>query len=295
LSTIVLGAVAWKNADVPISWGMMMRRLLCGIGLLLVAGCSKAPDAQEVPEQSAERAGPKVGVTQVSGVSLAYSYGFRIPAQRIAALQEEHAVQCEALTPARCRITGLNYHVRRGRDVYAALNLQLTPDLARRFGKQAIDTAVGRGGMLEDAEITSENSGAVIAATDTNDAAIASERSRIEQQLGKPGLGSTERTQLQGELTRLSNQKRDSAAVREQAAQKLASTPITFNYASGAVDTGLNDGPIWGAIKDGWANIVEGIGVILRILISVLPWVVVAGLLFWLWRRFVRRWFASQE
>ena len=82
------------------------------IGLaLLVLGCSKPePDGQREEAKVADASAPDVGITRTPGVALSYEYGFRLPIERIAAVQEQHAAQCEALTPARCRITGMNYH-----------------------------------------------------------------------------------------------------------------------------------------------------------------------------------------
>lgn len=268
-----------------------MRRALYATTLLLALGaCSKAPVAEESGEQAAApAAGPRVGVTPDAGLSITYSYGFRLPAQRIIAAQEEHAAQCEAMTPARCRITGMSYHVGRDRSIIAMLDLRLAPDQARGFGKRAAEAVVKRGGMLEDARIDSEETGAVAAQADRESAAVAAERARIEKQLAQPGLGSTERAQLQAQLATLSERAQDAADVRDAVARKLANTPVTLNYASGSVDPGLNDGPIWGAVKDGWANIVAGLAVIVMLVITAVPWVAAFVLLFWLWRRFGRR------
>lgn len=266
-----------------------MRWGIIGLALLIV-GCSKSePEASREDVAASESAGPNVGVTQAPGVSLSYQYGFRLPIERIAAVQEEHAAQCEALTATRCRVTGMTYNVSRNRTISASLQLKLAPEVARRFGKKGVDTVVQRGGMLSDARIDSEESGAVIASVDRDGAAIDTERARINAQLSQPGLGSAERTQLQERLAQLSNEQRQSQAVRGEAALKLASTPMTFLYQSGDVDPGLSDGPILGALKDGWTNIISGVATILTLLITLIPWVTVIALGIWLWRRFGAR------
>lgn len=273
-----------------------MRRTGMVLALLLLAGCGQKPEAaDERGFADAEPAVvPNVDVTRVPGVSLTYLYGFRLPAERLVTAQEEHAAQCEALTPTRCRITGMEYEVRRNRTIAASLQMKLAPDIARGFGKRGVDTVLKRGGMLSSARIDSEESGAVVDTADRDAAAIAEERARIDAQLAKPGLPAAERTQLQARLADLSEQKRQSAPIRDDAARKLASTPMTFTYISGTVDPGLSDGPIIGAIKDGWANIVAGFAIILTILITLLPWALVGGLLLWVWQRFGRRIFAAK-
>ncbi|MCE7797707.1 DUF4349 domain-containing protein [Sphingobium sufflavum] len=273
-----------------------MRRIWLATTLLLLAACGRKPEAAEEKGFADTQAlMPNVAVTRVPGMSLTYQYGFRLPAERLAMVQEEHAAQCEVLTPARCRITGMDYQVQRNRTITASLQMKLAPEIARGFGKTGVETVVKRGGMLSGARIDSEESGAEVEAVDRDNAAVEQERSRIVQQPARPGLSAAERTQLQARLDGLSDQKRQSVAVRETAALKLASTPMTFTYVSGNVDPGLSDGPIIGAIKDGWANIVAGFAIILTVLITLLPWAVLAGLLVWLWRRFGRRLFAARE
>jgi hypothetical protein len=274
-----------------------MRRLWIAM-LLSVASCSApAPEGERESERSAV-AGPNVGVSQAAGVSLSYFYGFRLPAERIIAVQEEHAALCEALDAARCRVTGMSYDIGRNRAITASLQLKLAPDIARKFGKQGIDITVKRGGMLASALIESEDSGSVVATASSDAAAIEAEKAQLTEQLSKAGLSSNERTELQRRLVELSEQQRTVRAAGDAATLKLASTPMSFRYTSGNVDAGLTDGAVVGAIKDGWANVVVGFATILTILISVSPWIATAILLLWLWRwgaAYVRRWFIRAD
>ena len=214
---------------------------------------------------------------------MTYNYGFRLPVDRIAATQEDHASQCEALGPTMCRVSGMTYHVSRNRSVQASLVLRLAPDAARHFGRQAIDAVGKHGGMLVDAQIDSEEAGATVAGANADNASRSGERARIEQQLAKPGLGSTERTSLQSRLSDLQDAERNAAATARDAAVKLTSAPMTLQYASGDVDLSLTDGPVLGAVKDGWANIVSGFALILMMAISLVPWLVAVALAVFGW------------
>lgn len=260
---------------------------------LLLAACGEKPSEKQA-EVMQEPAAPDVAITRTPGVSLTYRYGFRLPPERVASVQEAHAAQCEALTPARCRITGMSYQVHRDRTINGSLVMKLAPTIARDFGKKGVATVTERGGMLTDASIDSEESGAVIDAAQRDEQAIAEERGRIEQQLARPGLPTTERTQLQARLAELSDRRQQTILVREEARLKLANTPVTFDYASGQVDPGLNDEPLLGAIKDGWANVVSGIALLLMLAISLIPWIVSAAGLFLGWLG-VRRWLARRH
>jgi hypothetical protein len=267
-----------------------MRRYLLA-GVLVLAGCSeKTPEATEA---AVESRGPNVGVSAAPGLAVNYHYGFRLPVDRILATQEDHASQCEALGPAVCRVAGMNYHVGRDRSVNASLVLRLAPDAARRFGRQAGEIVGKHGGMLIDAGIESDEAGATQAAATADTASRDSESARIQQQLTAPGLKAEERTTLQARLTELADANRASAQVARDAAVRLASTPMTIDYQSGEVDLSLADGPVLGAVKDGWTNIVAGFSTIVLIVITLIPWVLAAGLLGWAGHR-VNRWLARR-
>lgn len=257
------------------------------IAVLLLSACGQKP-AEEALNV------PQIAVTRVPGVSLTYRYGFRLPPERLASVQEMHAAQCEALTPARCRITGMSYQVGRDRTINGSLAMKLAPDVARDFGKKGVATVTGQGGMLTEANIDSEESGAVVDAANRDDRMSTDEAARIQQQLARPSLPATERTQLQARLAELSDQRRQTATLRGDAQLKLASTPMIFLYASGQVDPGLNDGPLLGAMKDGWANVVAGVAVILMLAITFIPWALAAAALAAAWLG-VRRWWQRRE
>lgn len=260
---------------------------------LVLAGCSKetpstsamhaAEDVHAVDANGSDASGPNVAPSLVPGVALNYSYAFTLPVERVADVQEKHAMQCEVLGPAKCRITGMEYHAGRGQ-ITAVLALKLAPEIARGFGKQGVATVVQNGGMLSDAEIDSTDAGTTVANANRDTASLANEKKEIERRLAAPGLSAAERTQLEQRSQSLTDAQRQAGAVRADATLLLASTPMKFAYYSGPVDTGFHDGPLVRALKDGWANLASGALVILTLLITLLPWIVLAILAILLWR-----------
>ncbi len=257
---------------------------------LLAGACSKpSPQAMQDAAVPNDAPAPEMRVTAVPGVAMAYAYNFLLPVAKVAETQEKHAMQCELLGPARCRITGMAYHVIQSRQVQGSLEMKLAPALARSFGKQGIATVAQAGGMLRDSQITSTEAGATVAAADRDKASAEDEQKRIEAMLAQPKLSALERTQLQDRVAYLHDAKVAVANSRAEAAALLASTPVTFTYGSGVIDTGFGDGPWLAALKDGWANIVAGSLLLLTITISLVPWIVLALVLIWLWRRYGKR------
>jgi hypothetical protein len=269
----------------------MRRTWLVLVLTLIVSGCSReAPNATNALAQTTENtaAGPDVAPTAVPGVAITYAYSFVLPPVHVAAAQEQHATQCEALGSSRCRITAMEFHAA-GRRIYGSLAFKLAPDLARRFGKQATASVVGQGGMLSDAEINSTDAGITIGTADRSSASILSEQKDLDAQLAKTNLPAAERTQLQARSQSLIDTRRQLAAGRADAALLLASTPMTFRYAGGTVDTELRDGPLAGALMRGWTNIIDASLFMLTLVITLLPWAGGIMLVIWLWRRFGAR------
>src|SRR3954466_8263787 len=163
-----------------------MRRSLPFLVLLLAtAACSKSNSdrsgSSEPPPQASNPAtsyessqsaaptarasrdgGPNVGVTAAPGVAFNYNYAFSLPPTRIAEVQEQHALACERLTAAHCRITGMFYRVNSAHDVEAMLAFKLDPAIARGFGRDGVGAVRGADGMLIESEITGTDVGTQI-------------------------------------------------------------------------------------------------------------------------------------
>jgi hypothetical protein len=243
---------------------------------------SSAPHAPPPP--------PGVSVSAAPGVAFNYRYAFRLPGERIAAVQEQHAAACEKLGLDRCRIIGMRYRLVDQDDVEAMLAFKLDPAIARSFGKAGIDLVTRSEGMLVDSEISGEDAGAEIQAASRSEAEYAEELERVEQQLARAGLKSAERAELQAQADRLRQSIRAVRANRADRQESLAKTPVVFNYGSGDLVPGFDDrSPIRTALERAGDNFVGGLATLLVVGLTLLPYALVALLLFWLYRRFGRR------
>lgn len=266
---------------------MRLRISICALALL-AAGCGRPPG-----ERGADDGAPGVEVTAAPGVAFRYRYGFRLPAARIAAMQEAHAAACERLGVARCRITGMRYS--RGDDnaIDAMLAFSLAPDIARTFGRDAIRAVERSDGMLTNAEIAGEDAGGTIdRLSQTRDAAIA-DRARIDAR-----ASATDRT-ARAELERQRAAATDSArqaegAIAEQRAA-LAATPMVFDYRSGSAIRGFDPAsPLTRAADLAAASARWTIATALALSGVALPPLALGLLCLWLWYRGRRLWRARQ-
>lgn len=245
------------------------------------------PPPPIVSSAAAPEAAPNIHPNAAPGVAFNYRHAFRLPANRVASVQEEHAAACERLGLARCRITGMRYRLVNDRDIEGMLAFKLDPAIARQFGKAGIETVVKAEGMLVDSEISGEDAGAAIKNADRTDAQLNDDLRRIERELARPGLRSEERARLQYEAQQLRQSIRSNAAGRDEQRESLATTPVVFQYGSGDLVPGFDDrSPMREAFERAGDNVVGGAAFLVVILATILPWALLLLLGLWLFRRF---------
>lgn len=270
-----------------------MRKAFGFTCLALLAACSQGPQnggdrgrQYESAENTAETsdAAPGITPTAAPGVAFNYRYAFRLPAERIAGVQEEHAQACEKLGLARCRITGMSFRRNRDNDIEGRLDLKLDPAIARAFGKQGIDAVTHADGMLAEAEITGEGAASAIEVANQNQAQQSDDLKKIEAQLARPGLGSAERAQLQAQAQQIRDTIHASQATKSEKQESLARTPMSFSYESGDMAPGIRR-----SLSSGFRNLVDALEWMLMAAITLLPWVLIGLLIWWVIRRFIRK------
>lgn len=232
--------------------------------------------------------GPDVSPTAAPGVAFNYRYAFRLPAQRIAAVQEQHAALCEQLGPNRCRITGMLYRVHNERDVEARLTFKLEPSIARRFGREGVEAVTRADGLLIESAITGTDVGTSIRRAGRSIDEMNEELRRIEARLAGR-LGSGERSNLEYEAQQLRAQIRAARENREEQQESLATTPMTFDYGAGRSVPGPEPRrPFGETLEDARDNFLDGLSVLFVIAVTLLPWALI-GILAWFVVRWARR------
>jgi hypothetical protein len=272
-----------------------MRRVVCFAALGLAA-CGQAPQRSEAPRPTptstesaappaapaARDAGPNVSPTAAPGVAFNYRYAFRLPSERIAAVQERHAATCEALGVNRCRITGMLYRVVGENDVEAMLSFSLDPAIARRFGRAGVEAVNQAEGRLVESMITGEDVGTGIRQAGRDIAQLREELRRIEAQLGRGDLPPDERPRLEEEARELRARIEAASTDRDDQQQMLATTPMTFSYGSGEFAPGGQRPSLRVAFDRAIDGFLYGGTVLLVVAITLLPWILAGLLLWWL-------------
>jgi hypothetical protein len=250
--------------------------------LLICSSCSKQ-DGQESSREQSET--PNVSPTAAPGVAWRYAYDFQLPDEAIDKVEEQHASECEALGVARCRITGLRYSVSDDHAVSATLEVKLAPEIARQFGKQATGDVRAAGGRLSSTEFTGEDTGPAQSATARDQSDLQTRIADNQKQLANPALKDSERAQLQSQLGELRSRLAETQSNATATQEKLASTPMTFNYYGKGGITGFGGrNPVMDAARAFVASLVTMITFFLQVLAILLPWAILIALLVFLAR-----------
>jgi hypothetical protein len=246
---------------------------------------AELPAARARPSREA---GPGIDPGSAPGVAFDYRYAFRLEADRVAEMQQEHQRLCERYG-ARCRITGMDYRAANGDDVEAMLSFLVDPQIAGQFGRESVRAVEAADGELADSQVSGTEVGTALKANTGNLAELRAELDRIEARLAQGNLRAGERIQLEDERQEL---RRQIAALRDTTAEQesaLATTPILFRYGSGNLAPGPARAPtVAEAFESSTETFRGGVNILLVILVTLSPWVL-SGLGIWWLVRLLRR------
>jgi hypothetical protein len=272
--------------------------LLTAGACLLIAACSQQQTAAD--NSSAERASyepPEVSPTAAPGVAWRYFYDYQLPDESIAAVQEKHAAACEAMGVAKCRITGLTFNHNDEQAVSGTLEVKLAPELARQFGKDATVQVTGADGRLLSTRFIGEDVAPTTVAAGREEQELKTRIADLERQLASAKSGA-ERAQLSAQLEELRNRSAATRGTIAEANEKLASTPMTFNYYGRGGIAGFQQNPVREAARSFVSSLVTMITVVLQAVAILLPWALFLALLVFIAKsrvgRAVRRFLAPR-
>jgi hypothetical protein len=119
-------------------------------------------------------------------------------------------------------------------------------------------------------------------------AGLEAELARLEKRLASAGLSSQERTVLLARADELRASLRGEQDTRTQGETRLATTPMSFAYASKGLFAASQD-PLGNAAASSLGSMEGMLAVMLTLAGLVFPWLFLAGLLFLAWKGFNSR------
>ena len=286
--------------------------LLLSASLIVVSGCSKAPDQASAPPREAVAASDAAtsttektaqrevvvdpaakgapaaataddkspGITNdvAPGVAFAYRYAFTLPAKAISDMQRQHSDACRKLGSSQCRVTGMSYEQPKEGEVTARLDFLLAPDIAQEFGSDAVGLVERADGSLAQATVNGENAGAEIELSQHNSAGLQAELARLEARLKAPGLSTDERGDLNQRIDALHQQLGGEKQLRQQKEAAIATTPVSFEYSNaGLFNAGSN--PFGTAAEASLGSMSKMLAFVVTLVGILLPWALLVGLI----------------
>jgi hypothetical protein len=184
----------------------------------------------------------------------------------------------------------MRYRLVNQKDIQAMLALRLDPAVARNFGKQATETVGKADGMLVDLEISGEDVGSQIKAATRSETTMRADLAEVERQLAAMKANDPRRGELAARAEELRRDIRSLGESKAQGEEALAGTPMVFNYGSGRVIPGFDvRSPVRDSIARAGDNVIGGFSIILFLLITLIPWAILAYALYYLWKIVRRR------
>ena len=230
------------------------------------------------PEESAMKA-PGIAPSTARNLAFEYRYAFKLPDEKIGAVQEEHAEACEVLGSARCQIIYYKYQQAEENDVEAMLAFKLDPAIARKFGRDAIASVEKAEGVLADGNVTGTNVGGEIEDSQGRSALLQAQLERLEQRL-KAKLPAKERASLQDRAEEIRRELDNEADGRGKGEVKLAMTPVQFTYTSdGGIPGFGKENPFANAFDVSATSFATMVSFVLMVAGALAPWVLLLFLI----------------
>jgi hypothetical protein len=253
------------------------------IALTLATGCSKAGG----PEMAAKEEAPVQNgqmPQSVQNIAYTYSFGFKIPPNRIADVQAQHLALCDQLG-SRCHVVSME-QVGDTRSTDAGMELAVAASAARPFGDTLVKVVEHEGGDVTGRTIQGEN---LTKQMVDMEARLQGRQALADRLLGVVKTHQGSIADLVSAQKSLADVQQEIDAARAELAEargRVAMSNIRISYAGSA---GL--GGFTAPIADAFASFGSIAGMSLSALLSLLavalPWLIPAALIVLIvrWRR----------
>ena len=218
----------------------------------MAAPMGEAAAEMEASSESAGALGSEIATRPDIPVNLpkmayVYDYGFRLPGQDIAALQQKHADACEAMGPHSCQIVAMSHSGEDGDYVTGRLELAVVSKEARGFGTKLGGMAQDAGGEQVVANITGEDLSKSIVDTEARLASRIVLRDRLLEVLKTRRGTVAELVEAERSVARVNEEIDQARSWLAEMRGRVAFSRVNIDYESGSPTSGSFADPIRGA------------------------------------------------
>jgi len=186
-----------------------------------------------------------VGMPQIAYV---FTYGYRVPGDRIPALQQRHADLCESRGPQICRIIAMDQSGTEGEYSSGTLQLAVASTEARAFGKRLATLAEGADGEQVAAAISGEDLSKSIVDTEARLRARTLLRDRLMEVLATRRGTVTELVEAERGVAQVNEEIDQARSWLSEMKSRVAFSRLDITYASGQPTTGGFMEPVRAAV-----------------------------------------------
>lgn len=249
------------------------------------AFAEEAADASADSVESAADTGSAPIPVSVPQIAYTYTYGFRIAADAIAPLQQNHADLCEDKGPDVCRIISMEQSGSEGDYGYGRLVLAVASKDARAFGAQLNGSAESMDGEQVSLSISGEDLSKSIVDTEARLRSRTLLRDRLMDILRSRNGSVAELVEAERGVAQVNEEIDQASSWLAEMKGRVAFSEVTINYNSGSRSSGSFTGPIAEAFSSIGAILGTTIAAIIIGLTILVPLLLLFFALRWLWRR----------
>ncbi|MGZ8364169.1 MAG: DUF4349 domain-containing protein [Caulobacteraceae bacterium] len=252
---------------------------------------SEAASAPAASQALAKTSPPAAQAQPVSTPMLAYRYSATLeaPGERLRALMGAHEAACSRAGPALCQVIGAEMSSERG-ELGGALKLRAQPQWLAKFRAGLDGDARGAGGRVARSGVETEDLTRSIIDTGAQLRAKSALRDRLQAMLeSRPGK-LADVLAVEQELARVQGEIDAAQSELEVMRGRVQTSEMSVAYQSaGRAISGKAMEPLAKALTGAFSLLVMGFAAMVTIAAFGLPWLLVGGGVYWLWRRRKRR------
>lgn len=240
----------------------------------------------EPPEEPAASGSPVARAAPQ--IAYSYTYAFRVPGDRLAAVQERHLELCHQLGPQRCSLGQMRRDASSGDYVQATLTLQVAAPIARQFGQRLVATAAEAGADTVDQGVSGEDLSKQIVDAEARIRTREVLVRRLTQILETRSGNIQQAVEAERAVTQAQEELEAARAWLAEMRGRVAMSTFTISYNSGAPLAGGLSEPVRGAAAEVGGIVGKSLAAMIILLGTLLPWALLA-LLVWVAVRTARR------
>ena len=250
------------------------------------SAAAAAAEPTSNPSPAQPRVGPAAPANAAPMLAYSYGYGVEAPAAKVRPLMSAHERACAQAGRETCQVIGSSVQSR-GRDaVYGELQLRATPAWIASFRAGLADQAAKAGGRITQDTTESEDLTRQITDTEATLRAKTTLRDRLQNLLQSHPGKLSDLLDVERELARVQGEIDSMASELAVMRARVATSALTIRYMSEGV---LAPAGVAAPLKQ---SVVDFIGIVfftlaamVRLVAWLLPWVLVGGILLWVFRR----------